>query len=65
MKWCLAVPGDEMKNAEPSDNILNYVNGFHHQLHIACTTAHRNLSGVGKAKPICFSQGIKFWLYCL
>lgn len=57
--------GDKMKNAEPPDDVLNYVNGFRHRLHIACATAHRNFSGSGKAKPICLSQGIKFWLCCL
>lgn len=57
--------GDKMKNAEPPDDVLNYVNGFRHRLHIACATAHRNLSGSGKAKPICLSQGIKFWVRCL
>ena len=26
----LAVLGDELKTAEPPENVLDYVNGFHH-----------------------------------
>lgn len=67
----LAVLGDELKNAEPPDNVLNYGNGFRRQLDIACVSAHRNLSGtqkkirsipIIKPKPIFLSQGIKSWL---
>lgn len=37
----LALLADELKNVEPPDNILNYVNDFCHRLHFACATAHK------------------------
>lgn len=35
---------DELKDAEPPDNVLNYVDDFRRHLHIACATAHKKLS---------------------
>lgn len=39
----LVVLGDELKS-EPPDNVVNYVNDFHHRLHMVCATAHKILA---------------------
>lgn len=49
----LAVLGANLKPGKPPEDVLDYVNGFRRRLHIACASAHGNLSGAqGKMKGI-------------
>lgn len=55
--------GEDLKNAEPPHNVLNYINDFHRRLHVACATAYKHFGSAKKEMKELFHRTAKFCLF--
>lgn len=59
----LAMLGEELKDAELPDNVLNYVNYVCRWLYVACATAHKSLAVHRKKMKALFDGKVKTRLF--